>query len=125
MNEGDLLSQLAPVRIPAEFAAFGLRDALLLMALGILTGVLLSPLLRLLTRPRPSRLSLARTAISRFRQVPDEARVVALANLLRKLDPSAPLPDGIHDGLYDPRNTMDAELLEQAVLAAARKRARA
>lgn len=124
MTKDDLLSQLAPVRIPAEFAAFGLRDAVLMIALGVLTGVLLSPVLQFLTRPRRSRLHQTRSTIAQLRQLPDEGRVVALANLLRKLDPSAPLPEGVSKTLYEPRDTMDPEPLEQAVLAAARRKKR-
>ncbi len=125
MTPDELLSRLAPVRIPAEFAAFGPRDALLFAALGIVTALLLAPLLRLLTERRPSRLQQVHAEIARMRPLDTEARITGLAALLQSLEPDARLADAPPHMLYDPRATRDPASLEQAVLTAARNRRQA
>jgi hypothetical protein len=126
MTPDELLSQLAPVRIPAEFAALGLRDVLLFIALGIVTALVMAPLLRRLTVRRPSQVQQVRDRVATLRDLRPEERIVGLAALLRRLDPAAPLA-GVRPGdLYDPRAAIDPMPLERSVLsAAARKRRRA
>ncbi len=124
MTPEELLSQLAPVRMPTEFATFGLRDALLFVALGIVTALLLAPLLRRLTVRRPSSLQQVRDEVAILRSERPEARIVGLAALLRRLDPAAPLAGVQLGDLYDPRAATDPEPLERAVLSAARQRRR-
>ncbi|WP_146589491.1 hypothetical protein [Puniceibacterium confluentis] len=122
MTPEDLLALLAPVRIPAGFAAFGWRDALLFAALGIATALLLAPVLRLFSARRPSKRQQAATEVARLRQLDPEARMVGLARMLRRLDPAAAARAFPDDSLYNPQIPADFGPMEHAVLAAARVR---
>ncbi|WP_118137096.1 hypothetical protein, partial [Oceanicella sp. SM1341] len=107
MTPQELAAQLAPVRLPGGFAAFGWQDACAVLALGLVTGLLLSPLLRLFTRARPSRRLGARAEIARLRGAPEALRLAGLAALLRRLDPEAALPAPTRRALYDPASPAD------------------
>lgn len=119
MTPEELVSRLAPVRVPADFARFGLQDALAAVALGLLAGVVLSVLLRALTAPRARTVADVRARIAAMTHLPPQARMVALAGLLR--DMGGTVPSAMSNALYDPNATTDPAPLEEAVLAAARR----
>ncbi|MGR3365961.1 MAG: hypothetical protein ACU0CC_14240 [Sagittula sp.] len=119
MTPEELVSRLAPVRVPADFARFGLQDALVAVALGLLAGVVLSVLLRALTAPRARTVEDVRARIADLTHLPPQARVAGLAGLLR--DMGGTVPSAMSNALYDPNATTDPAPLEEAVLAAARR----
>ncbi|WP_370313801.1 hypothetical protein [Sagittula sp.] len=119
MTPEELVSRLAPVRVPADFARFGLQDALAAVALGLLVGVVLSVLLRALTAPRARTVADVRARIAALTHLPPQARVAGLAGLLRDMDET--VPSEMSNALYDPNATTDPAPLEEAVLAAARR----
>lgn len=117
MTPEDLVSQLAPVRVPEEFARFGVQDALAVVALGLLGGVLLSLALRPLTRPGQRATDRAEAAIAALRSRDRQERVTGLALLLRDL--GSDIPQTARPGLYDPGAETDPAALETAIRAAA------
>lgn len=119
MTPEELVSRLAPVRVPADFARFGLQDALAAVALGLLAGVVLSVLLRALTAPRTRTVEDVRARIAAMTHLPPQVRMAALAGLLR--DMGGTVPSAMSNALYDPNATTDPAPLEEAVLAAARR----
>ncbi|AUC52159.1 hypothetical protein CDO87_02685 [Sagittula sp. P11] len=119
MTPEELVSRLAPVRVPADFARFGLQDPLAAVALGLLAGVVLSVLLRALTAPRTRTVEDVRARIAAMTHLPPQERMVALAGLLR--DMGGTVPSAMSNALYDPNATTDPAPLEEAVLAAARR----
>ena len=119
MTPEELVSRLAPVRVPADFARFGLQDALVAVALGLLAGVVLSVLLRALTAPRTRTVEDVRARSAAMTHLPPQERMVALAGLLR--DMGGTVPSAMSNALYDPNATTDPAPLEEAVLAAARR----
>ncbi|WP_205910910.1 hypothetical protein [Paroceanicella profunda] len=121
MSPEELLSGLAPIRLPEGFAAFGWRDACAMLALGLVSGLALVPLLRLVTGRRPSRRQAVQAELRRLRGLPGEDRLAGLAALLRRLAPAEPLPPDTRRALYDPAVPGDAEALERRVLRAARR----
>ncbi len=121
MTPEELVSQLAPVRFPESFARFGTQDALAAVALGILIGLALSALLRLLTRRRVRPVDAARARIAALQGLDDKARLAGLAALLRRFDAEAPQPEAFQRALYDPQAAFDPARLEHAILQAAQR----
>lgn len=122
MTPEDLVSRLAPVRVPEDFARFGLQDALAVIALGLLGGLLLSIMFRGMTRPRPHAIYQTRARIAAFSGLAPQERVAGLALLLRELGED--IPPQMRMALYDPDAPADPIVLEAAILAAARRRGR-
>lgn len=119
MTPEELVSRLAPVRVPADFARFGVQDALVAVALGLLAGVLVAMLVRVLIAPRPRKLETARAGIAAMADLPPQERMAGLASLLRAL--GGTVPAAARHALYDPHAKTDPVPLEDAVLAAARR----
>ena len=105
------------MRVPAEFAEFGLRDALAVIALGLLAGVLLSVILRGLTRPRATPESQLGDRIASLKKLAPQDHLAGLAQLGAEL--GADLPQGLQKALYDPAAPSDPAAVEAAILAAA------
>lgn len=121
MTTEELVDRLAPVRLPEDFARFGLQDGLAALSLGLLVGLALAGLLRLVTRPRLDAEGRARREIERLAGLDDEPRLVGLARLLDAH--GAARPEGLDRALYGRGAGADIAALERAVLAAARRRA--
>lgn len=124
MTPGELQAQLAPIRLPAEFAAFGPRDALVAFLCGLLVSLALRAILApFFIRSEPPGAA-ARRRIAALAGSPEPERILGLAALLRSLDPGgeSPRPAGLDAALYDPRGRIDPAELERAVLAAARRK---
>ncbi|MCQ0969546.1 hypothetical protein MLD63_03730 [Paracoccus sp. TK19116] len=122
MSPEDLVSQLAGIRIPEGFARVGVRDALTIVALGLVAGLMISAVLRLVTLRRERPVDEARRAIHALADPDPQVRVTGLAILLR--DQGGEQVEGLKRALYDPRETVDPIALEAAVLSAARRRKR-
>lgn len=122
MDPVDLVAQLEPIRLPADYARFGLRDALAAASIAILAALALVLAARPLFAPRRDPLGEARRAIDALRGEADEVRVFALARMLARLSPDAAPPPDLNGALYA-RAPADLDRLEAAVLAAAGRRA--
>ncbi|MFZ5962508.1 hypothetical protein ACOXXX_06105 [Thalassococcus sp. BH17M4-6] len=120
MTPQELTARLAEVRIPAGFARFGWQDALAPLALGLIAGLLVLALLRMVTVRRVRPVDQARSSIRALAQADPQTRITGLAALLQ--DHGGTRPDGLHAALYDPRATVDPALLEIAVITAAKRR---
>lgn len=120
MTQEELIAQLAPIRIPVEFAEFTLQDALLALALGIVVGLLLSRLIGAITARKDSPFEFARDEIDRLTREVPSARLLGLAALLKRYAPDAIAKLGLDQALYDPSQTVDLEQIETAILTAAK-----
>lgn len=139
----DLLAQLRPVRLPADFAAFAWTDVLAAASLGILAALALLVLLRLLTRRRETPLALVRRQLAAARALPAEDRLFRQAALLDRLgaqgsettrrpprrtggggDATAETRARIRRSLYRPGAQPDLDAIDAAILALARRAGR-
>jgi hypothetical protein len=124
METEELVRLLGPVRLPIEFARFGISDALAAFALGLLMGLLLDRLLQLVTVRSRSPGETACSEIARLARLTPEHRLVGLARLLDRFDPqhSVARPADLPHALYSREGALDLDPLERAVLEAARRR---
>lgn len=116
----DLVSQLHPARLPADFTQMGWPDLLAGLGLGLLLAALILflaiPFLR--ARPRPA--SLARR-LRDCRALPAPDRLLALTRI--HADQGAILPDDLRNALYVPnRPDQLADQIEALILGLAPKR---
>ncbi|MGF1554364.1 MAG: hypothetical protein ACFBWO_17950 [Paracoccaceae bacterium] len=121
MTPDELASRLAPVRLPAEFARLDWPEMLAALSLGLLLGLAVAALLRLLTERRLDAPERARREIERLARLDGERRLLGLARLLARLDPAGPRPEGLDRALYR-EGAADLAALERAILRAARRR---
>jgi hypothetical protein len=119
MTPEELAARLAPVRLPEDFAAFGWQDALAMLSLGLLAGLALAWIVRRYATEHETEAQALRREIGALSRGRPEARAVGLARLLRGVAPETAMPDAA--ALYDPAQTVDPEMLERAILEAARK----
>ena len=114
----DIVNDLHPPRLPADFVALGWPDLLAAFGLGlILAGlalIVLQPLLR--PRRRPLRLT---DRIAAAAALPDADRLIALAALIAER--GQPVPDDLRHALYAgaPYDPARAEALLRAPAGAA------
>ena len=125
MSPDELAAQLAPMRIPESFARFEVQDGLAAIALGLIAGLLVAFLYRVLTKVRTDPVATVQSEIASLDQKGREARLAGLAALLARLDRQGPRPDGLYDAIYDPQARFDEQELERAVVDAARLGTRA
>ncbi|WP_353476356.1 hypothetical protein PVT71_27145 (plasmid) [Salipiger sp. H15] len=116
MSPEELVSQLAPIRVPAEFARFGLQDALCAISLGLVAGLLLARLLRVFVRPRVAPRGDVKAEIAALAGLGRHERLLGLAAILARME--LPPPAGLSEALYDPGAEFDPAIAERAVLAA-------
>ena len=81
MTPDELISALAPSRLPPAMLRLGLPEALALFGLGLLVGLGVALLLRPFLRRRPS----VRARIRATRDMSGEERLLALARILGRL----------------------------------------
>ena len=122
MEPDALAERLRPIRLPAEFAAFGVADALAAFSCGVLAAMLLALLLRPFVRGRSDPVAQARREIARLADAAPAARLVGLARLFDRLDPdhARPRPEALTRALYDPRAACDPATVERAIVEAVR-----
>ena len=122
MSPEQLVAQLRPIRLPEDFATFGLLDALGAFAWGALAAMLLMLVLRPLFVRRIRPVEIAKGEIERLAGLDLKERVHGLARLLDSLDPdrNRAKVEGLSPALYDPSARIDPALLENAALEAAR-----
>ena len=121
MTPDELKDMLAPIRLPAEFATFGPRDAFVAFLLGIFLSLALRTLLGPLFVRKETQVSAVRRRIAVLSRYPGPERILGLAALLQSVDPKREhaRPAGLEAALYDPRASIDPAMLERAVLDAA------
>lgn len=124
MSPEELVTHLAPIRLPAGFAGFGPLDALVAFAIGILVSLSVRALLPSLRVRVVPPVASARARIAALSALPDDERLYRLALLLRELDPDrgcAPSEE-VTRALYDPAAQASPARLECLVLLAAERR---
>lgn len=119
MTGEELVAQLRPIRMPAEFAAFGWREALAAFSLGLLLTLLLLPIARPFLVSRDDPRAQAEAEIARLSREALPARLHGLATLLHRL--GSRIPETLRPALYDPDAEADAAALEALIRDAARK----
>ncbi|MBY8977099.1 hypothetical protein KHP62_14875 [Rhodobacteraceae bacterium NNCM2] len=122
----ELAQQLAPIRMPADFATFGFPDLLAAFAIGFVLSCAVMALLRPLVFSRDTPDRLAREEIRRLATKEPEQRLFGLTALLNRLDPGRKVkrPDTLSRALYQPAVPVEMERVEEAILEAARMAAR-
>lgn len=121
MSGAELADALRPIRLPEDFARFGVQDAMAAMALGLVIGVVLALLLQRALVRRSDPVAEVRAEIARLAAGSEAARLFGLVHHLARLDPNGRYrPDGLDQALYDPAVRYDTALLEAALIAAAR-----
>lgn len=119
MTPDELAAQLAPVRVPVEFASFGIGDALAMAALGLGVGLAVSWLLGVISSATPGPEDDLVARVDALGGKSREQRLAGLAALLHQL--GVPLPDGLAEALYDPAAPFDPAIAERAVRDAVRE----
>lgn len=114
MTPQELAAQLAPIRVPAEFARFDLQDALCALSIGLVAGLIIARALRLISQPAPDPGEDLRAEIAALGAKGHQERLAGLAAILHRN--GAPLPAGLERALYDPNATFDPAIAESAAL---------
>jgi hypothetical protein len=122
MTPEELVSQLAPIRVPSSFAEFGLQEGLCVVSLGLVAGLLAARLWRWLAASVPEARTDASVEVAALSVRPRHERLLGLAMILRRME--VPLPGGMSGALYDPAAAFDPAIAERAALAARRGRRR-
>ena len=122
MSEGlEIASRLKPIRLPSEFATFGLLDCLVIFGLGLLIGLAVIVVWRLMVAREPSREERVRAVLAELRSLPADSRLLQLARLHAELDPGGERPSW-RDALYRYDAELDFAEIEANILSAARQR---
>jgi hypothetical protein len=114
----DIVAELHPPRLPAEFTSPGWPDLLAAFGLGLLLAALVVALVAPILRPRPRRETPA-MALARLRDLPPAQRQLGQLRLLAAA--GTPLPDDLRAALYGP-TPPDPERLD-ALIRGARQHA--
>lgn len=123
MTQDELLSALAPIRMPIHFAEFTWRDSLLSLALGLILGLLISLLISRFTTRRLTKTDEVQLEIEQLKLLPPDARLVGLSHLLARLDHDKLAELGLQEALYDPLINVDPAPVERVILEAANVKA--
>lgn len=117
MTPDELAAQLRPVRMPAEFATFGLSDALAAFSCAVLLTMAAMLLARPLFARKADPMARVNAEIGRLAGLEPGARLYGLARLLETVDPqrSAPRSAEVTRALYDPVSTADPAGLERQI----------
>ena len=122
MNETlEIAARLKPIRLPSEFATFGLSDCLVIFGLGLLIGLGALLLWRLVIAKDPNDEERVAKLLVGLRSEPAETRLLQLARLHAELDPGGKRPPW-RDALYRNDIAPDFAGIERDVLGAARRR---
>ena len=120
MNESfELVSRLKPIRLPSEFASFGLQDCLTVFGLGLLIGLAAIVVSRLIVAREPRREDRVQAVLTALRSSPADVRLLQLARLHAELDPGGERPPW-RDALYRHDVELDFVEIESDILRAAR-----
>lgn len=95
----DILAELHPPRLPADFTVPGWPDLLAAFGLGLLLAALIAALLGPVLRPRPRKASLAHD-LARLRALPPDARLLGQLRLMAAR--GAALPEDLRAQIYGP-----------------------
>lgn len=139
----EMMAQLRTVRLPAGYQAFSWDVVLAALSLGILAALLVLLALRVVTRRRPTALSLARDELATARKLGERERLFRQAALLDRLVAGHGGTDGpdaddrsgagaeiadmrktFRETLYRPGQSPDLDAIDRAILKVASSRAR-
>lgn len=119
----DLIAQLGPLRLPADFAAFDWRDYLAAISLGLLLASLVAALLRPLFASRRDDLIRLSRELDGFKALPAGERLYRQAAVLRSLGGDIADIDGrFAAALYGSAPVADLDALDEKILGHARRR---
>jgi len=82
MTQEELIQELSPIRLPVEYAAFTVQDALLTLSLGLIAGLILAKLIGVLTTRSVSPLDAAQSRIDALASMDPDSRIIGLAEML-------------------------------------------
>ncbi|MCF8480106.1 MAG: hypothetical protein K9H25_06720 [Rhodospirillum sp.] len=122
-SPAEIVEALAPIRMPADFAAFTWRDGLAAFSLGLFVAVLLSLVLRPLFHRVRDPLARIRADLADLSTRPFQERLLGQATLMTELEADPPLEPVYREALYRPidGDTLDLDGLDGRILAAARQ----
>lgn len=122
--EQEMLRQtLAPIRLPGDFANFGLGDFISFCALGILIGMLLATIIKPFFREKLSRSDELKSRIEALRIQEDEPRWLGLCQLA--LEQKLTLTMEERNALFDPDVSPDFSAMEGRLMCTVHKVQRA
>jgi len=121
MTQEELIQELSPIRLPVEYAAFTVQDALLTLSLGLIAGLILAKLIGVLTTRSVSPLDAAQSRIDALASMDPDSRIIGLAEMLGQHAPDQWAKLSASDGLYDPDERLDPTVLEAAILKAVKR----
>lgn len=107
----EIIADLNPPRLPAEFIATGWQDLLAAFGLGLVVAALAAALIGPLLRPRPRRQRIA-DRLAQLRSLPPDERLIGQLRLMEAT--GAPLPESMRVALYG-RTPPDPAALDDLV----------
>ncbi len=114
MSEAAMLVSLRDIHLPTEAAGGAVADIAVAVGLAGLAALMISTVLRLLSKRRPAATGLdMRSRLSAIAEMPEDARRVALLHVLRDAQPDRYA--AIKGALYQPGGGVDIATLEAEV----------
>ena len=117
----DIASRLRPIRLPVEFASFDLQDCLTLFGLGLLAGLLLLALARLIVLHEPSAEETVRARLRQLQSAEPPLRILELARLHAQVAPEGVRP-AWRNAVYQDDPAVDFASAEADILDCVRAR---
>ncbi|SON54576.1 hypothetical protein HDIA_1035 [Hartmannibacter diazotrophicus] len=119
----DLIAQLGPLRLPADFAVFGWRDYLAALSIGLLVACLVAALLRPLFASRRDDVARLALELDSFKTLNAGERLYRQAAVLRSLGGDvADVGGEFAVALYGSAPVTDLDALDEKILGHARRR---
>jgi hypothetical protein len=113
MSEAAMLISLRDITLPVEAAGGSVADVAITVGLAGVLALIIAAGLRLFSMRRPAAASPLRGQFLAIREMPDDARRVALLHLLRQAQPERYA--AIKGALYQPEGGVDIATLEAEV----------
>lgn len=113
MSEAAMLISLRDITLPFEAAGGSAADIAATVGLAGVLALIIAGMLRLFSMRRPAAASPLRGQFLAIREMPDDARRVALLHLLRQAQPERYA--AIKGALYQPEGGVDIATLEAEV----------
>jgi hypothetical protein len=113
MSEAAMLISLRDITLPVEAAGGSAADIAATVGLAGILALIIAGMLRLFSMRRPAAASPLRGQFLAIREMPDDARRIALLHLLRQAQPEHYA--AIKGALYQPEGGVDIATLEAEV----------
>jgi hypothetical protein len=113
MSEAAMLISLRDISLPVDVAGGVVADVAVTVGLAGVLALIIAGMLRLFSMRRPAAASPLRGQFLAIREMPDDARRVALLHLLRQAQPERYA--AIKGALYQPGGGVDIATLEAEV----------